>query len=195
MLNGSQLAGPGTRCALGNGGCGRRHRKRKVSAVQGRILHSRGGDFGGALRRSPAALTTPRPLPPWRAPWLPGGCCRDGAAYRQRLSMIRAARGADASAPQPPCSTRTTTAISGLRRGATPTNQALARSAPVPRLFIPALWFTTCAVPVLPAKSMFSRRTADAVPPMCGSRAPAMLSVMVCQTAVSIGTCTSPVPE
>ena len=47
--------------------------------------------------------------------------------------------------------------MSGLRRGAMPTNQALARSVPVPRLVVPALWLTTCAVPVLPAKSMPSR--------------------------------------
>src|ERR1035441_10433841 len=42
-----------------------------------------------------------------------------------------AATGAAAVAPQPPCSHSTATTMSGLRRGAMPTNQALARSAPV----------------------------------------------------------------
>src|SRR6266436_5034928 len=83
------------------------------------------------------------------------------AAMRRLLSRLRclvtkalmtfAATGAEASAPQPPCSHSTATTMSGLRRGAMPTNQALARSAPLPRLVAPALWLTTWAVPVLPA--------------------------------------------
>ncbi len=89
------------------------------------------------------------------------------SAMRRLLSRLRclvtkalmtcAATGAEASAPQPPCSHSTATTMSGLRRGAMPTNQALARSVPLPRLVAPALWLTTWAVPVLPAKSMPSR--------------------------------------
>src|ERR1700723_694645 len=111
-------------------------------------------------------------------------------ARRRLLSCLRclvtkalmtfAATGAEASAPQPPCSHSTATTMSGLRRGAMPTNQALARALPVPRLVVPALWFTTSAVPVLPAKSMPSRWTAAAVPVVVVA---AMASVMVSQLA------------
>ena len=72
-----------------------------------------------------------------------------------------------------------------------PTNQALARSAPLPRLVAPALWLTTCAVPVLPAKSMPSMWTAAAVPVVV---VPAMASEMVSQLAEVMGTTRSPEP-
>ena len=53
--------------------------------------------------------------------------------------------------PQSPCSCKTAMTISGLRRGIMPTNQAFGVLAP------PLVWVspppTTCAVPVLPAKS------------------------------------------
>src|SRR5260370_40361756 len=123
------------------------------------------------------------------------------SAMRMLLSRLRclvtkalmtfAATGAEASAPQPPCSHSTATTMSGLRRGAMPTNQALARSAPLPRLVAPALWLTTWAVPVLPAKSMPSRWTAAAVPVVVVA---AMASVMVSQLAGVMGMTRSPEP-
>ena len=59
-------------------------------------------------------------------------------------------------------------------------------------LFMPALWLTTCAVPVFPAKSMPSRCEAQAVPP--GPVTAAMPSVMISQLAGLMGTVTSPAP-
>src|SRR5579871_5264106 len=74
------------------------------------------------------------------------------AAMRRLFASLRclvtkalitcAATGAE-PAPHPPCSHRTATTMSGLRRGAIPTNHAFARSFPVPRLVMPALWLTT----------------------------------------------------
>ena len=120
-----------------------------------------------------------------------GCCCRACAALSTKALMTWAASGAEASAPQPPCSTSTATTMSGLRRGAMPTNHALARSAPLPKLRAPALWLTIWAVPVLPAKSMPSRWTAAAVPLVVVA---AMASVMVCQLAGVTGMVLSPEP-
>src|ERR1700742_3247496 len=96
--------------------------------------------------------------------------------------------------PQPPCSHRTATTMSGLRRGATPTNHAFARwLTSLDTDLAPKLWFTTCAVPVLPAKSMPSRCEERAVPPAPETTA-AIPSVMVSHVEVAIGTFVSPEP-
>src|ERR1700677_5176119 len=55
--------------------------------------------------------------------------------------------------PQFPFSHRTATTISGLRRGAMPTNQALGTVLWPPPERARASWLITWAVPVLPAKS------------------------------------------
>src|SRR5438045_6734401 len=59
--------------------------------------------------------------------------------------------------PQFPCSHRTATTMSGLRRGAMPTNHALGSVLWPPPLRLSASWLITWAVPVLPAKSTPSR--------------------------------------
>src|ERR1700750_2930772 len=100
----------------------------------------------------------------------------------------------DDPTPHPPCSQRTATTISGLRRGATPTNHEFARElTSLDTDLAPKLWFTTCAVPVLPAKSMPSRCEERAVPPAPETTA-AMPSVMVPAVAGLIGKSASPDP-
>src|SRR5438067_819429 len=99
-----------------------------------------------------------------------GGCI---SAMRRLLSRLRClvtnvlitcAASLAELLPQFPCSQRTATTISGLRRGAIPTNHALGSVLWPPPLRLSASWLMTWAVPVLPAKSTPSRCAMYAVP-------------------------------
>src|ERR1019366_7103705 len=107
-----------------------------------------------------------------RGPGLPGGDLAEGArpariARRGSDSwMICIATGTATSGPEPPCSTRTVTAISGLCAGAKLENHAwfCERNQPI---LASSSFFTTypvCAVPVFPATSSVGSRAGYAVP-------------------------------
>ncbi len=96
--------------------------------------------------------------------------------------------------PQSPFCQSTATTISGLRRGAMPTNHALGTVWWPPPLRARASWLMTWAVPVLPAKSMPSRCEAPAVLNGPSVVACAIPSVMICQFSGVSGIVASPEP-